>query len=178
MPAPRDPNWASRLDASAAPAVLVRRYENDEQLVDLVARFVGVGLVHGDAIVVFGTAPHRRAITERLTEVGFDLDVAGSKRQIHLHDAQTTLDRLLTDGSPDERRFLRVVGDILTGAAGVPTRRTRVFGEMLDLCWRSGDVSSALRLEAFWNAYQRDHVVDVLLAYAKANEFCEATAGA
>jgi hypothetical protein len=174
MPAPRDFNWSSKLTEPPAPMHGVSAYRDDAQLVDFVARFVGVGLVHGDGVVMFVTDRHRDAIQDRLTEVGFHLDVAQKSGQLHVHDARQMLERLLVDGAPSRERFRRLIGEVLAGAAGRGRRRFRVFGEMLDLCWQAGDVASAFRLEGYWTELQRERPLDVLLSYARANEFREA----
>ena len=171
MPSPRDPNWASKLSTSLH---LVRPYADEAQLVDLVARFLGVGLVRGESIVMLAVDHHSSAVCDRLTEVGFHLAAAREKNQLHVYDARDMLDRLLLGGVPDRERFRRVIGGVLTQAAGGSRRRIRVFGEMLDLCWRAGDIESALRLETFWNELQNERAVDVLVSYSKGSEFREA----
>src|SRR5438045_1414564 len=100
MPGLRNPKWASKFFASTSLIHFVHFYDSAAQLVDFVARFFGIGLVRGESVVMFATKQHVKAVCERLTEIGFDLDAARAKQQLHVSDAWEILDRLLVDGAP------------------------------------------------------------------------------
>lgn len=157
---------------------VVEFYDNDAYLVDLVARFLGVGLVGAEPLVAILTEPHRRAVCERLTSVGFDVDAAIRDRQLRFEDAQAMLERVMIDGMPDTHRVRISLGGILREVQQGPyaRNRTRVFGEMVDILWRRGDQIAAVRLEELWNGLQMNQPFHLLCAYCMGNRYRESHA--
>jgi len=154
---------------------VVQFYEDDAFLVDLVARFLGVGLVGSEPLVAVLTEPHRHAVCERLAAVGFDVDAAIHEGQLRLEDAHAMLDRLMVDRMPDADRVRILLGGVLResqqGKFG--RKRTRVFGEMVDVLWRRGDEISAVHLEELWNGLQFNHPFHLLCAYCMNSTYRE-----
>jgi hypothetical protein len=146
---------------------VVQFYDDDIYFVDLVARFLGVGLVASEPVVAVLTETHRHAVCERLLAVGFDIDAAVRDGQLHFEDAHKLLDRLMADGMPDADRVRILVGGFLReiekGRYG--RKRTRVFGEMVDILWHRGDEIAAVRMEELWNGLQFNHPFHLLCAY-------------
>jgi signal transduction histidine kinase/CheY-like chemotaxis protein len=131
-------------------AHVVQFYEDDEFLCDVVADFAGVGLRDGEAVIVIAVEAHRRSILRRLAERGFEVDGAVASDQLILLDAPETLATFMVDGMPDPGLLGSVIGEVLARArAG--GRRTRGYGEMVDLLWGQGNQRAALALEAAWN---------------------------
>jgi hypothetical protein len=146
---------------------LVQFYDDDAYLVELVARFLGVGLVAGEPLLAVVTASHRHAVCARLASVGFDVDAAIADGQLHFEDADALLERLMVGGMPEPDRVRILTGGVLReiqhGRFG--RKRTRVFGEMVDILWRRGDEIAAVRLEEMWNRLQLQHPFHLLCAY-------------
>ena len=181
MKTPRNHDWH---EGFSAPDVafdpddrqhVVQFYDDDAYLVDLVARFLGVGLVGSEPLVAIVTEPHRRAVCARLAAVGFDVDTAIHEGQLHFEDAHALLERLMVDGMPDAVRVRILVGGLLreaqTGKHG--PKRTRVFGEMVDILWHRGDEIAAVRMEELWNGLQVDHPFHLLCAYCMNHTYRE-----
>jgi hypothetical protein len=154
---------------------VVQFYEDDVYLVDLVARFLGVGLVGSEPLVALVTEPHRHAVCERLATVGFDVDAAIHDGQLRFEDPHVTLERVMAGGMPDADRVRILMGGILretrTGRYG--RKRTRVFGEIVDVLWRRGDQIAAIRLEELWNGLQCDHPFHLLCTYCMDSTYRE-----
>lgn len=147
----------------------VQFYESHEFLVGVVARFVIGGLVAGDPVVVIATADHLEAFRRRAIEMDGDVTAAESAGRVVLLDAHATLASVMVGDMPDAERFHHIVGGaIARGAAAGNGRRVRVYGEMVDVLWRDGGHSAALRLEQLWNELASRHSFSLLCAYSLA----------
>jgi PAS domain S-box-containing protein len=154
----------------APPAHLVQFYETDEILVPAVAKFLGEGLGAGDALTVIATEPHRHAFQRHLESEGFDLESAVASGQLAFLDADETLAKFMREGQPDRELFESEVGGLIArralAASGAPMR---AYGEMVDVLWKRGDRTAAIRLEELWNDLQSRYAFTLLCAYAMGN---------
>ena len=87
-------------------------------------------------------------------------------------DADAMLDELLVDGAPDRARFSAHVGTALE-QAGAGDVLVRAYGEMVDILWRDGRESAALRLEEMWNELTTGRRFSLLCAYRMGNFYRE-----
>jgi PAS domain S-box-containing protein len=144
----------------------VQFYEADGFLMDEVGRFIGTGLGMDDAVVVLATRNHLDGFEERLAVDGVDVAGARERGQYVALDAAETLAAFMTDGGPDERRFVEAIGTLIARALAVsPGRRVRAFGEMVALLLAEGKEDAALRLEGLWNTLARSHTFALFCAY-------------
>lgn len=140
----------------------------DEELRVAVASFIASGLRAADPVLVIATADHRAAFERSLAELGVDVVAALDRGELAFLDAHDTLAKLMRDGVPDRALFQSAVGDRVVHGLGPlePPRRLRVYGEMVDVLWRSGQRSEAILLEELWTDLQRRHPLTLLCAYA------------
>src|SRR5258708_3219212 len=110
----------------------VQFYEDDSYLLDGLGRFIGSALGAGDAAIVIATKEHREALVQRLKERGMDPGLALKQGRFILLDAAETMSKFMVDDWPDESRFTKLVGDLVTGVMATQGRSRRVvaFGEM------------------------------------------------
>ena len=114
--------------ASAAPCShLLKFYETDDELLDVLEKFVLSGLRSREACIVIATE-------------GFYLDL----------DARETLELFMRNEWPDSERFEAVIRDVIMSARG-DGRAVRAFGEMVALLWSDDCEDAAIRLEYLWN---------------------------
>jgi len=125
-------------------------YEDDLTLIMRVAGFLEPAFRDEHAILAVATRPHLAAIEQRLRTDGIDVDGARrSGRYIGL-DAEVMLPQLMRNGLPTPSQFNGIIGeqvDTLAKQYG----QIRAFGELVQLLWRDGKRSAALRLEDMWN---------------------------
>lgn len=136
------------LDTIARHAVYL--YEDDGFLIDTASRWVGAGLVSGEAVVVIATPAHRGALEEVLESRGLTLSVAREQGRYVALDAADTLAQFVAGDVVDELRFTEVVGGSIARASAHGSR-VRAFGEMVGLLWAEGEREIALRLERLWS---------------------------
>jgi hypothetical protein len=129
---------------------VVAFYEDDAFLLRSVSPFLLEGLQQGEAVIVVATAEHRAALRAALQAAGCDVERYRREERYLELDAAGTLTTLVADGRLDPDRFERTAGGMLVDA-GVGGRRIRLFGEMVALLWRAGQLAAALELEDRWN---------------------------
>jgi signal transduction histidine kinase/CheY-like chemotaxis protein len=139
-------------------------YDTDSFLLNSLSNFVRTGLSAGDAVVIVATRAHREGLEGLLTNEGLDVFEALASGSYLALDAAETLARFMVDGAPDEQRFTKTIGDLITKAAE-GRRLVRVFGEMVTLLWGEEQCDEAIRLEELWNGLGKTHPFLLYCAY-------------
>lgn len=145
---------------------IVYPHNNQAELVEAVSLFADSGLRNGEAVILIMTPPHCQAIRERLGREGFDLEGLEMNGRLVCKDAEGLLSAFLFDRIIDDFRFKTTLGRLIERAktADGKCRPVRVFGEMVDLLWRSDPVTTQ-RMEELWNEVIETHSVPLLCAY-------------
>ena len=144
----------------------VQFYADDAFLLDSLVPFVRKPLVLGGAAIIVATKAHRDGLSQRLEAGGIPLAAAIQQGRYIALDAGQTLAAFMKEGMPDKGLFTRVVGDIVTWAAGHANEaKVAIFGEMVALLWQEGNAAAAIRLEQFWNELAETHSFALLCGY-------------
>ena len=144
----------------------VQFYEDDAFLVHTVGQFLAAGLRGDERVLVVATPEHRAAFLKALREQGVG-EVGGRLRML---DARETLAKFVIDGMPDADLFHDLLSGELASLRGdSSTTRIRAYGEMVDLLWRDGNTTAAIRLEELWNEASENHEFRLLCAYVMNN---------
>ena len=138
-------------------------YEDDAFLIENVARFVKTGFERQETVIVVATEEHRIDLRARLMEE----DVIGlasptDARYVTL-DAASTLALFMLNDWPDDRLFLKVIGQIISSSAHESP--VRIYGEMVAVLWAEGKHRAAIRLEELWNRLAQERDFSLLCAY-------------
>ena len=132
-----------------------------EQLVD----YAGQGLTRGEAVVVAATAAHHELLESRLRAVGLDPGAAIATGQYVRLDAEALHIDLAHLDHIDPERFDALVGEAVRRVER-RWRTFRVFGEIVDLYWRSSSEQHlALELESCWNDLRARIAFPLLCSY-------------
>jgi PAS domain S-box-containing protein len=156
---------------------IVQFYETDLFLSEVVADFLAEGLLAGESVIVIATSAHWQMFRAQLVKRQLDVESATSSGLIAVLDARELLERFMVGGVPDARLFRTALEETVSRSiSAAPRAKTRAFGEMVDLLWRDGNSSAALRLEELWNEMQQSHALTLLCAYVMAG-FYKQSAG-
>ncbi len=144
----------------------VQLYSDDDALAPVLVRYVETGLRVGDPAIVVATESHRKALSLGLAALGFDVRAERRRGALTLLDAEDTLSAISSSREPDWGLVHSLVGPLIdetlrSGGSG----RVRVFGEMVDLLCRRGDLAGAIRLELQWNRLRAARPCSLLCAY-------------
>jgi signal transduction histidine kinase len=143
----------------------VQFYEDDPFLISSVGAFIAGGLRDRKPAVIFATPAHRQALDSFLRQSGLDSIEAQARGKYFAFDAAETLSQFMINGSPDEERFVKVVGGVLARTANGDGLPVRAFGEMVALLWEAGNADAALKLEGLWNNLARKYSFSLFCAY-------------
>jgi signal transduction histidine kinase len=144
----------------------VQFYADDNFLLASLVPFVGESLKRKGAAIVVATKAHRDGLVQRLEANGVPLGAAIQQGRYIALDAAQTMAAFMKGGMPDKALFTRVVGDVVTWAAGAANEgKVAIFGEMVALLWQQGNAEAAIQLEQFWNELSQVHSFSLLCAY-------------
>jgi len=146
---------------------LVQIYEEDRIFLDALEGFVTGGIRAGDGVVVIAMPNHLRALEERVTGRGVDIEAARSRDEYIALDAEETLSKFMVNQWPDERLFDKLVSDLIK-RSGRGGRRVRAFGEMVAMLWAQGSSGAVVHLEYLWHRFCREKAFCLFCAYPKA----------
>lgn len=148
---------------------LVYPHTSDAHLAEAVGLFASTGLRQGEAVILIMAANHCQPIRERLEREGINLQELETSGQLVCGKAEELLSTFVFDGIIDEHRFKTIFGAMIEKAKTFNGKRrpVRVFGEMVDLLWKS-DPQITQRIEELWNEVIEVHSVPLLCAYSLA----------
>jgi hypothetical protein len=154
------------LDRPQAEEHFVQLYGKDDRLLTRnVARYLSEGLRRGDGLLVIATAEHRGTLVRQLTEERAYSKAVLEGRLVFL-DAETTLNRFLVNGEPDQSRFESIIGEALRGVRSRAVQSgVRAYGEMVGVLWNAGQFAAAVRLEELWNRLLQASDVSLFCSY-------------
>jgi hypothetical protein len=158
--------WTDFLRAAPSGAHAVQIYRDESELADSVAAYLATGFVSGDPALVVAGPSHWTSFASALTSRDWDVDELQAQGLLTVCEADTTLAAFMSGGRPSALRFEEVVGGLLDSiSANHPSRRIRVFGEMVDLLILRGEQNAALALEDLWNRLARKRQFSLLCGY-------------
>ena len=154
--------------ALTGPGHGVQFYRDDAERIWVLTDFVTDGLKAGQPVVAIVASPRLVQLRQALTDRGLTVRALEDNGQLILLDARLMLTALVNGHGVDPPRFRGIVGAVMERAGG-RRRVVRAYGEMVDLLWKDGQASAALRLEQLWNALARDYHFALLCGYAADN---------
>jgi hypothetical protein len=143
---------------------VVQFYNDDGELAERAAGYLGAAMLDGGVAVVIATAAHQAAFEARLAAAGVDVAAAAGRGAYLALDAEETLRWVMIDGQPDRAGFEEAVGSLIAAAVrnGAPVR---AYGEMVALLWDDGLVGAAIELETLWNELGSRYPFSLFCAY-------------
>jgi KaiC/GvpD/RAD55 family RecA-like ATPase len=158
--------WKELLRGPSSAGHAVQIYADIGELADSVVDYLDAGFEAGEPAVLVATAEHASHFAEGLASRGWNMIELEQQGLLATADADATLAAFMVDASPSPARFERVVGGLLDRVGERhPERRTRAFGEMVDLLCLRGEPEAALALEQLWNRLARTRNFSLLCGY-------------
>jgi DcmR-like sensory protein len=145
----------------------VRFYESERSLAKIVAEFLLEGFANSHPGIVVATPAVRAAIV--LDLAGRSVDVVELQRagQFLLLDSNEQLAAFMIEGQPDPARFNTMMSQAIEHVCrGRTACKVRIFGQMVDVLWRDGQLDAAIHLERLWNQLAHKQAFSLLCGYA------------
>jgi hypothetical protein len=158
--------WTGFLHGAGPAGHAVQLSDDVSEQAGTVAKYLAVGFDLGEPAVVIATTEHWATFGEHLAGIGWDADRIEQSGLLFCADADTTLAAIMDGDRPSANRFERVVGGLMDQVgARFHGRRTRAFGEMVDLLCERGNPKGAAELEELWNRLARRRSFSLLCGY-------------
>lgn len=145
---------------------VVQLYDNEETLIDMLAGFAGSGFNAGDSVILIATDAHLHALGKRLKAHGIHVDSLIANNQYIPLEANETLSQIMVDDRPDEKRFMKVVGETVKRAQR-NNRKVRAFGEMVAILWAANKPDATIELEKLWNKFCNRQALTLFCAFPR-----------
>jgi len=150
----------------------VRFYKDDASLASIVAGFLAEGLVKGDPAVVIATPKHRVSIQADLRKRPLGVNELKRLGDLVMLDAREVLATFMVDGMPHAATFRHVVGQAMSQLCRGRRHCTiHTYGEMVNVLWKDGLETAAIRLETLWNELANTHELKLLCGYSMGNVY-------
>ena len=141
-------------------------YEDSTSLARTVAGFIGEGLAAGQAGVIVATDSHGALIREELTAINVRSRGRFQPGELLIFDADDVLKRLMVGDRLHAHRCEESIIALVDNATRSGKRLVRIYGEMVDLLWRSGRQEAALSLEMLWHQIIPGRKCSLLCGYS------------
>src|SRR6185437_1781752 len=145
---------------------VVQIYEDDSEFLHTLEDFVILGLEDGDSLVLIATERHLKAIEDRCSAKGFNMNALKKYGQYIAIEAEEMMSKFMVNGWPDEELFYTSVSEVLNNARK-GGNKVRAFGEMVALMWANGQQGATVRLEYLWHEFCKKEEFRLLCAYPK-----------
>jgi hypothetical protein len=141
----------------------VQIYAESAALCESVTDFVADGLAAAQPALVIATPLHCDLVVRGLSARRFDVPGALAQGAMLLFDAHESLKVTACGCSVDASRFREVVGlaleRLMPSAADAVAR---VYSDLSDVLWRTGEIEAALQVEAYWNELLAEYPFSLL----------------
>ena len=144
---------------------IAQLYSHETVLVESLRMFTTHGLSRGEAVLLVLTPSHRDLLLHHLKSDGLDVGGLQHDGELLLLDAAEVLTGFMVNGMPDATLFRMSVSEIVERMKSRGNRKLRVFGEMVDLLWRSNQ-PAAIRLEQLWSELIEGSDLSLFCAYS------------
>jgi hypothetical protein len=159
-------SWRALLASPPGSAHVVQIYDAHDFLASAVTHFAAEGLHRGEAVLLYGTGEHLRAVRSRLCGVGIDVDAAARNRQLALNDVHDAIAAVTPHGRLDPALLSGLAGSALEKVQS--ERRfsgLRWWGEMASTLYHRGERKGALLAEKCGEALNRKHGAALLCSF-------------
>ena len=148
---------------------IVYPYTDEKLLAQAVCLFASAGLSNDEGVILIMAADHCDAICRRLESEGFQVAELEETGQLQCIVAEELMSTFVVGNTLDERLFRTIARSLVERARAStgkgPDGLVRVFGEMVNLLWRT-NISGAARLEELWNEAIEDHSISLMCTYS------------
>jgi len=148
----------------------VRFYEDSESLCRLVGEFIAAGFDADEPAIVVATPMHIEVIDGCLRKRGLDVDALKRMGDYTTIDARDTLATFMVGSVPNANAFHHQMTSLLQQVLrSRETTTLRIYGEMVDVLWKDGHETAAIRVETLWNELANMHAFKLLCGYSIGN---------
>lgn len=160
--------WDAVVAEAGIGSLIGQLYWSEPRLLQTLTIFVNSGLDDGDALLLVMTPEHQNELLRRMAHDPLRIEEPERPGQLAFVDAERLVEEILVDGVPVRELFeTRLRSRIATARQRSASGKVRIFGETLDLLWRT-DLDAAVCLAEIWHQLAVHEPVAILCAYRMA----------
>ena len=145
----------------------VKFYDTPASLCRIVAEFLSEGFAAEQPVLIVATPEHQVGIAQELATRYLDVEGLEAAGELFFADASEMLATFMVDGTPDANLFADNMTTLIERVQRGRTDVTiRIYGEMVDVLWKSGQDEAAIRAEMLWNTLALTQNFSLLCGYA------------
>jgi hypothetical protein len=146
---------------------IVYPYTDEDKAINAVHLFANSGLGKGESVVLIMSDLRCEAIKGRLAQGGIDVAAQQAGGRLKCLSADSMLCTFLRGGVLNDRLVTDTLARVIDKAReSSPSRRVRVFGEMVSLLLARNEAAVAEHLEELWNGIIESRSISLLCTYA------------
>jgi len=144
----------------------VQTYVDPAFLVEAVFVYLNAGLRQNESIALAAIPSNLRAFEDKLKKGGWNVAALKEKGQIVTIDPSAVLSRCMAGNKMNGANARAILSDVLEKArCGGAYRKTRVYGEIVNVLWQQGHSKAAIQLEQIWNDLLQNDAFSLFCAY-------------
>ncbi len=140
-------------------------YQNEIFLIDAITVFIREGLRAKQSVIIIATKSHWNSFAENLGKNHIDFTRAIAEKQLIVMDAEEILAQLLINNNIEKDVFKRTLDPVIERSTQGPYSKVRVYGEVVDLLWKKGNLPAAIQLEGLWNDLMKTRSFSLFCSY-------------
>ena len=126
-------------------------HRDAETLTEAAFVFLESGLRHGNSLLIVAPSQRVEQMFDRLSSGKFHPKSLIDSGQLAVMDSTPIIEQLVTNGQTEWARFRGMLAPVLS-RLGPRGHGTRIYGEIANTLWETGETEAAIRLEDLWNA--------------------------
>jgi hypothetical protein len=135
-----------------------------DTLTESALAFVEAGLRRGDSVLVIAGTEQRDRLFEHLAAGKFPPQSLRDPGQLSVLDAGQITAQLVAGALPEWAPFRNALAPVLSRLQ--PSGRgTRVYSELANALWQTGNTAAAIQIEDFWNALAGTYPISLYCGY-------------
>ena len=147
---------------SPEPGHAVIYYSSDDAMVKTFVNYIKAAVESDERCIILIQTTTLRKLYQALSGTA-DMQQSIREGICRFFSAEAIYDDLSTDGMPDEKKFMKIIGGLID--ATPHDKPVRFYGDMVAYLLRSGKPEAALEIEKLWNKLAETHRFSRLCAY-------------
>ena len=135
-------------------------HQTESSLTSTAVRYLQVGAVKGENLLVITNDRRRKLISSWLTAAGLNVPELVSSGRLFIHSSSEVIEAVFVDGQPDWKRFEHAATAMFDKATWHAEKRVRFYGDAVSDLWSEGRHSAVIALEDHWARFEDEDRFD------------------
>lgn len=129
---------------------VLQLYDNDEIFLKTLLDFVESGIRYNESVIVVATNSHLNKLEFQMEKNGLNVEKLISSQKYIPLNAEETMEEIMINDRVNEELFVKFTTELLKHA-GYGTQKVRLFGEIVTLLLKQGNIEATVQQENLTN---------------------------